>query len=286
MKEQTWKKTEIIRGNIRKMQVDLHKTVVYHLPVGNCLIPMNRLIGKKIHFKFLGQIHCVHCGKRTKTSFFQGYCYSCFTSLPQTDSGVLRPELDLSYLGISRNMAWSKKNSLCPHYVYLACSGNLKVGVTRESQIPTRWIDQGASRAIKLAKTPNRHIAGIIENGLKKHFSDKTNWREMLKNKDFQGIDLEKEKNEAKSRVHPELQQYFLHNNEICKIAYPLETAPKTITGISFDKTKEFEGTLKGIKGQYLVFEEGKVINIRKHNAYFMELKSDFQESIQAENHA
>nr|WP_320117852.1 DUF2797 domain-containing protein [uncultured Marinifilum sp.] len=262
-----------MQGNIRKMHTKLGETVSYTLPIGNKLIDMNSLIGKKISLSYLGQINCIHCGKKTKTSFAQGYCYSCFTTLPQTDPSIVRPELDLSYLGISRDMEWAKENSLKPHYVYLAYSGNLKVGVTRESQVPTRWMDQGATKAIKLAKTPNRHIAGVIEVALKEHFSDKTNWRQMLKQENHTDIDLLAEKKKAADFLHSELQQYVCKEDNVYDIAYPVKEVSDKITSFGFEKLKDFSGVLKGIKGQYLIFEAGKVINIRKHNGYLVELK-------------
>lgn len=260
------------QGNISKMRTDLKDVVEYYLPIGEDMVQMNPLVGKKLNFTYLGQINCIHCGKKTKTSFSQGYCYSCFTTLPQTDESILRPELDLSYLGISRDMEWAKKNTLQPHFVYLAYSGNLKVGVTRESQVPTRWIDQGASKAIKLAKTPNRHIAGVIEVALKKHFSDKTNWRAMLKLSDTEGVDMLSEKQKASQLLHPELQQYICDEDEVVDITYPVISRPEKILSFGFEKVKEYSGILKGIKGQYLIFEDGKVLNIRKHNGYLVSL--------------
>lgn len=263
------------QGNISKMRTELGESVSYQLPIGDELVDMNSLIGKKISLNYLEQINCIHCGKKTKTSFAQGYCYSCFTTLPQTDESILRPELDLSYLGISRDMEWSKKNTLQPHYVYLAYSGNVKVGVTRESQVPTRWMDQGAIKAVKLAKTPNRHIAGVIEVALKVHFSDKTNWRAMLKQENYTDIDLFIEKKKAIDFLHPELKQYVCSEDEVYDIAYPVTETLDKITSFGFEKIKEFSGILKGIKGQYLIFENGKVINIRKHNGYLVELKAE-----------
>lgn len=264
-----------MQGNIRKMHTDLQSPVHYHLPIGDEKVDMNALIGKTITLTYLGQINCIHCGKKTKTSFSQGYCYSCFNTLPQTDPSIVRPELDLSYLGISRDMEWAKENALKPHYVYLAYSGNLKVGVTRESQVPTRWMDQGATKAIKLAKTPNRHIAGVIEVALKEHFSDKTNWRQMLKEQNNTDIDLYEAKQKARELLHPELKQYVCNEDEDYVIDYPMNMELDKITSFGFDKVNEYSGILKGIKGQYLVFEDGKVINIRKHSGYLIELKAE-----------
>ena len=106
-------------------------------------------------------------------------------------------------------MDWARKHDLIEHVVYLALSSELKVGVTRHHQVPTRWIDQGASFAIELCRTPNRHVAGIIEVWLKNHFTDKTNWRAMLQNQLATGIDLPEEKKNALQLLTPELQRYY-----------------------------------------------------------------------------
>lgn len=262
-----------MQGNIRKMYSELGDEVNYKLPIGDSFIDMNELIGKEIVLEYLKQINCIHCGKKTKTSFAQGYCYNCYKTLPQTDASIINPELDLSYLGISRDMEWAKKNNLQPHYVYLAFSGNLKVGVTRQSQVPTRWIDQGATEAIKLAKTPNRHIAGVIEVALKAYFSDKTNWRNMLKNSKNTAVDLLEEKKKSIALLHNELKQYICTDNTIWNIKYPLESVVDKVSSFNFDKIEKFTGVLKGIKGQYLIFEEGKVINIRRHNGYLLNIE-------------
>lgn len=263
----------LYKGNLLKMHAQLKDVIAYQLPIGDDFVDMNALIGKNLTWTYQHQINCVHCGKKTKTSFSQGYCYTCFTSLPQTDAGIINPELDESHLGISRDMEWSKENSLKPHYVYLAFSSNVKVGVTRESQIPIRWIDQGAIRAVKLAKTPNRHIAGVIEVALKEHFADKTNWRNMLKNEGEATVDLRLEKLRAAELLHPELQQYVCKEDELFELNFPVEQYPEKITSISFDKLETYKGKLKGIKGQYLIFEGDKVLNIRKHNGYLVELE-------------
>ena len=259
-----------LEGNIRKMRTELANPVNYFLPIGENEVKMNTLIGKKISLSFTGQINCISCGKITKTSFNQGFCYNCLQTAPEASESIVRPELSKSHLGIARDMEWAQKHDLIDHYVYLALSNDIKVGVTRNHQIPTRWIDQGASFAIELAITPNRHIAGIIEVFLKKHYSDKTNWRAMLKNEVSGNIDLKKEKEKISELLPTELQKYIDLNNEITAIEYPVVDYPKKITSISFDKTPKIEGQLKGIKGQYLIFENDSVFNIRKHNGYFI----------------
>lgn len=257
-------------GNIRKMITELNAPVKYTLPIGDEQIDMNGLIGKEIAMRFDGQINCVSCGKKTKTSFSQGFCYSCLQTAPEASESIIRPELSKAHLGIARDMEWAEKHDLIDHFVYLAVSSALKVGVTRGHQIPTRWIDQGASYAIKIAKTPNRHIAGVIEVFLKDHFTDKTNWRAMLKNEVLKDFDLAAEKERIANLLPLELQKYMEPENEVTEINYPVEQFPVKIKSVGFDKLPEITGKLAGIKGQYLIFDDSRVLNIRKHNGYFL----------------
>lgn len=260
-------------GNILKMRTELAGPVKYTLPIGENTIEMNDLIGKEIKMSFAGQINCISCGKRTKTSFSQGFCYNCLQTAPEASESVIRPELSKTQFGIARDLEWGQKHDLIDHYVYLAVSSKVKVGVTRNHQIPTRWIDQGASSAIKLAVTPNRHIAGVIEVFLKNHFTDKTNWRAMLKNEVAQDVDLLSEKQKVIDLLPAELRKYIDTDNAVTAIDYPVEQFPTKIASIGFDKLPEIEGTLAGIKGQYLIFNDNRVLNIRKHNGYFLRVE-------------
>src|SRR5680860_313004 len=205
------------------MQTELASQVKYFLPIGENKIEMNSLIGKEIKMNFTGQINCISCGKRTKTSFSQGFCYNCLQTAPEASESVIRPELSKSHLGIARDMEWAEKHDLIDHIVYLAVSSEIKVGVTRIHQIPTRWIDQGASSAIKLTIAPNRHIAGVIEVFLKKHYTDKTNWRAMLKNEVAQNINLVEEKQKVIQLLPSELRKYIAQDDETTNIEYPVE---------------------------------------------------------------
>lgn len=260
----------IISGNILKMRSELKDVVHYELPVGDQLIPINELIGQDISLHFSGQINCIKCGKRTKTSFQQGFCYSCFLSAPEADPAIIRPELDQAHLGISRDMEWAQKYSLTEHVVYLAISSGLKVGVTRASQYTTRWIDQGAIQAIILAKTPYRQLAGLIEVELKDHFADKTNWRLMLSKQIDESKDLVEEKNNAANLLSHELQQYLAEDDTLTSISYPVIQYPDKIKSINLDKNPLYKGKLCGIKGQYLLFEDQHVINMRKYSGYMI----------------
>ena len=263
----------LYEGNIHKMRTELTSPVQYILPIGDKQIEMNALIGQEIKMNFSGQINCISCGKRTKTSFHQGFCYNCLQTAPEASESVIRPELSKAHYGIARDIEWSKKHDLIEHIVYLAVSSKVKVGVTRNHQVPTRWIDQGASYAIKLATTPNRHIAGVIEVFLKKHFTDKTNWRAMLKNEIAEDIDLAVEKEKVIQLLPAELRKYVESDNWSTSIEYPVQQYPQKVKSIGFDKTPNIEGILKGIKGQYLLFENDMVLNIRKHNGYFLKFE-------------
>jgi len=257
-------------GNILKMRTELSSPVNYFLPVGNNEIAMNELIGKKIKMHFTGQINCISCGKVTKKSFNQGFCYSCLQTAPEASETIVNPELSKAHFGIARDIRWAEEHDLIDHFVYLAVSSELKVGVTRHHQIPYRWIDQGASYAIKIAKTPNRHIAGIIEIFLKRHFTDRTNWQAMLKNDVNTPIDLSEVKKNVLKLLPAELKKYYLNDDFITKIEYPVKNYPEKVKSISFDKTPDVQGFLDGIKGQYLIFSDETALNIRKHNGYFL----------------
>lgn len=261
-------------GNIIKMRSEFTDPVQYFLQVGNYELPMNELIGKNIQLAFTGQINCIACGKKTKTSFGQGFCYNCLQTAPEASETVMRPELSKAHLGIARDMVWARENDLIDHFVYLAVSGELKVGVTRHHQVPTRWIDQGATQAIILARTPNRHISGVIEVYLKNFYSDKTNWRLMLQNKTNLPVNLQDEKINAFQLLPAELQLYLHPDNQILQINYPVVSFPEKITTVSLDKDMVISGILNGIKGQYLIFSDGRVLNIRKHNGYFLNIST------------
>ncbi len=254
--------------NLLKMRTEYKDPVQYYFSVNNDDLCVNDLIGKEISLKWEGEINCIKCGNKTKKSFAQGYCYPCFISAPETAPCILQPELCEAHLGIARDMEWSEKNCLTKHYVYLAVSSGLKVGVTRESQVPTRWTDQGAVKTIKFAKAPNRHTAGLIEVNLKKFMSDKTNWQKMLKNDIDYSIDLLSEKEKTKKLLREDLIKYITDEDEIYEIHYPVLNYPEKIKSINLEKNPEFTGNLVGIKGQYLIFEDGFVINIRKYGGY------------------
>ena len=260
-------------GTLLKMETKLVNPIEYELPIGDELVYMNPLIGKYIAFKWLKEIYCVACGRKTNKSFAQGFCYPCFLNAPETSECIFRPELCRAQDGIARDMEWAENHCLQDHIVYLAISSGIKVGVTRSGQIPARWIDQGAWQAIKLAKTPNRYTAGLIEVALKEHISDRTNWQRMLKNQLIEGIDLTIAKKEMIAHLPSDLQNYISEEDNITEINYPVNEYPEKVKSLSFDKLGEIAGRLWGVKGQYLIFDDGTVVNMRKHTGYMVELE-------------
>lgn len=258
-------------GNIRKMKVEYRgreEDVEYILPLGAEAIPLNAHIGTSIEIQYAHEINCVHCGRKTQRSYFQGYCYPCYLTLPQTDDCILHPERCRAHQGESRDMAWSEEHCLQDHFVYLALSTEVKVGVTRSSQIPVRWIDQGAWKAVKLAKTPNRYLAGMIEVALKRHLTDKTNWRNMLQNRGNEGVDLIRERDKVLEFLPSTYQKYVVEGADVWEIKYPAGSLPKKVKSVNLDNAGRFRGILSGIKGQYLMLESGEVFNVRRHGGY------------------
>ncbi len=258
---------------LHKMLSEYDTPVRYYFKLENEKLLVNNWLNKSIQISYHNVIHCIYCNKKTKSSFFQGFCYPCFISLPQTDSSVINPEFCEAHNGVARDMEWAKKNCLIDHYVYLSLTSGLKVGVTRHTQLPTRWIDQGAKSAIKLAITPYRQLAGLIEVELKQYVNDKTNWRNMLKGINTDSIDLLEEKERLCEYLPHEYQYYICDEDEITNFEYPVLAFPGKVKSINLDKTNTFTGKLKGIKGQYLIFEDGHVFNIRKHGGYKVSIK-------------
>ena len=266
-------------GNVSKMigRLDTADAPVdYSLPIGEERVPLNGLLGKTIRLEAMGPIHCVHCGRKTKKSFNQGYCYPCFTKLAQCDSCIMSPEKCHYDQGTCREPAWGEQFCMTDHIVYLANSSGLKVGITRASQVPTRWVDQGASQALPILRVATRQQSGLVEDLLRQQVADKTNWRVLLKG-DPEPLDLCAERDRLLDNAEAgiaELQARFglqavqlLPQAEALEIRYPVEQYVAKPQSANLDKEPVLEGTLLGIKGQYLLLDTA-VINIRKYTAY------------------
>ncbi|WP_070886440.1 DUF2797 domain-containing protein [Pseudomonas argentinensis] len=267
---------EVARGALSKMATTLDAPVQYAFRLGDEQIAVNPMIGKTLRLEFLGAIHCSHCGRKTKTSFSQGYCYPCMQKLAQCDLCIMSPERCHYDAGTCRDPVWGEQFCMTDHVVYLANSSGIKVGITRATQIPTRWIDQGATQALPIMRVATRQQSGFVEDLLRSQVADKTNWRALLKG-DAAPVDLlyvREQIFDACAGGITALQQRFglqavqpLNEQSVVEIRYPIEGYPAKITSFNLDKNPIAEGTLLGIKGQYLMFDTG-VINIRKYTAY------------------
>ena len=267
-------------GAARKMKTQLAEQVEYTALIGEQEVPMNQYLGKVLTLKYLGAIHCVHCDRKTNKSFGQGYCYPCFRRLAQCDSCIMSPEKCHFAQGTCREPEWGEANCNIDHFVYLANTSGLKVGITRHSQIPTRWMDQGASQAKPIFRVSSRLQSGLVETTFKAHIADKTNWRAMLKG-EADPADLEAARTKLMSECAGDIEALqnehglqaitVLEDEKDTRISYPVLEYPSKVSSFNLDKDPTAGGTLTGIKGQYLIFDTG-VINIRKYGGYHLSL--------------
>ena len=259
------------QGVLKKMATENADKIQYYLDMESDFINMNQLLEKNITISFV-KYQCLHCGLN-KQIYRQGFCKSCFFDIPQAADWIMRPELSTAHLDKEdRDLVYEKAMQLKPHIVYLANSSNVKVGVTRKSQIPTRWIDQGAHEAIEIVEVPNRYLAGITEVALKEYVADKTNWRKMLKN-DVEDEDLKDWRQKLKAFIPEEAKEYFIENNEETHLNFPVDKYPTKPKSLNLVKEKNYTGKLVGIKGQYLIFDDETVFNIRSNEGLVVKIE-------------
>ncbi len=258
----------MFRDTLKKMDTELKDVVHYKLDIHAQMHNMNSYIGKQIKINWSGIVIC-DCGKKMNIFYRNsGFCYKCYWESPKASQSIFKPELCTAHLGIEeRDLEWEKEFQITPHYVYLANSSGIKVGITRGTQGVVRWMDQGASQAILLAEVPNRRFSGDIEISLKRFVSDVTNWRKMLSGVP-ESVDLVKMKEELLAHVPEELRQYILADNTVTEIQYPVTKYPTKIKSVKLERTPVVEGTLLGIKGQYLLLDQDRVFNIRSHEGF------------------
>jgi hypothetical protein len=273
---------KIATGNLRKMQVTVgdNNLAQYQLRLQNSgiekLIDLNQYIGQHIELGFLGEINCIHCARKTNKSYQQGYCYPCMMQLAECDLCIVRPERCHYERGTCRDESWAHAHCGVPHIVYLANTSGLKVGITRATQVPTRWLDQGAMQAMPVFEVANRFQSGTIEVALAKFVQDKTNWRKMLQ-QDSTPMDMvqaaENLLQEAQAILPSAIDQFKvgdikkIEQAKIYEFKFPVLQYPEKVKSQSFDKQEIVSGKLNGIKGQYLLLETG-VINMRKFAGY------------------
>lgn len=258
----------LYQGVLRKMQTEKGNPIQYFLVFENDFININQLLDKEIQIDFI-KYQCLNCG-RERPIYRQGFCRSCFYDSPAAGDWIMKPELSTAHLDKEdRDLEYEKKAQLQPHIVYLANSSNVKVGVTRKNQVPTRWIDQGAHEAIEIVEVPNRYLAGITEVALKAHVSDKTSWQKMLKN-DIEDVNLVEWRDKLKNHVPDEVIEYFIDSNSETHLEFPVLQYPEKVKSLNLDKTPSYSGILKGVKGQYLIFEDQTVFNVRANEGYYV----------------
>lgn len=265
----------MFEGVLVKMQTEQDNPIRYYLTLDNTFIKVNDLLQRKISLTHTG-FSCLNCGAQTPI-FRQGFCKSCFFEIPAAADWIMRPELSQAHLGIEdRDLAYEQKVQLQPHVVYLAVSSGLKVGVTRHTQIPTRWIDQGAHMAFPIVEVPNRYLAGIAEVALKEHYNDKTNWRLMLTQNPLE-IDLLAERQKAIQWLPEEVKPYASHDKFLSptELQFPIHQYPEKVQSLNLLKSKTYTGTLVGIKGQYFIFEDQTVFNVRGHEGHRVKITLD-----------
>ena len=257
-------------GVLRKMQTEMGQPIQYYMLFKDNFLNVNQVLNREIQIDFI-KYECLNCG-RDLPIFRQGFCKSCFFETPSAGDWIMRPELSTAHLNKEdRDLSYEKKAQLQPHIVYLANSSNIKVGVTRKSQVPTRWIDQGAHEAIEIVEVPNRYLAGITEVALKDHIGDKTNWRKMLTN-NVDDEDLVTWRNKLREFIPAEAMDYFIENNQETHMEFPVLQYPEKVKSLNLTKTPSYKGVLKGIKGQYLLFKDNTVFNVRGSEGYYVSI--------------
>lgn len=257
-------------GTMHPLSHQGQQPVEYFFRLGEDEVPLNHYLGKNIQIDYLGKIHCIYCGRRTKKSYNGGSCYPCFRDRPENDLCIVKPETCHFQQGTCRDEEFGRSHCMQPHYVYLALSSEVKVGITRKPNALKRWVDQGAVEALPIAEVKTRHEAGELEVHLSQYVKDKTNWRRMLKN-DISHRNLYEVRNELIPSIPEKFRNSLLTHHEVFQFHYPSLSVPDKITSFNLDKHPTIKGHLTGIKGQYLILDTG-VINVRKFSGYLVQL--------------
>jgi len=233
-------------------------------------LALNDRIGRELRLSYEGTIECTACGRKTKKSFNQGFCWPCSQSRPEADICIVKPELCHFHQAGNpcRDDDFAHRVCFKPHVLYVSLTSGVKVGITRRVNVPSRWIDQGAVRAIPVAVLPDRFTVGKLEKRLAEDYADKTHWMRMLKESDPEG-DPRGAADEIAARLEGEGVEGVLPAAERVerRFVYPVRTHPVKVKSFNLDKAPEAGGVLEGIKGQYLIFDTA-VINLRKYTGY------------------
>lgn len=262
-----------LRGYLREMSHEVARPIEYSWAFDDGQTArVNDWLGKSVRIQFLGQKRCVHCGRSVTKLYQAGYCFPCVTTLAETDLCIVKPEICHFHLGTCRDDQYGESHCMIPHYVYLAVSSQVKVGLTRKHRELTRWMDQGAVGGLLFAEVPNRKAAGELEVEIARELPDKTDWRKLITGVVAQ-VDLEALATIVAARLPEQWQRYLIEQRTVHHLSYPTFD-PERIgkaKSHSLDKSPVIEGTLIAIRGQYLIFDHGAV-QIRKHAGFLCDI--------------
>ncbi|MCL6442825.1 MAG: DUF2797 domain-containing protein [Alicyclobacillus sp.] len=258
-----------IRGHLIQLTHKVSYPIQYSLLLDAGEADLAACLGRDIRIEWLGQKSCIHCGKHVKKLYQNGYCFPCVTTLAECDLCIVKPHTCHFHLGTCRDETFAEEHCMIPHYVYLAVSSSVKVGLTRKGRERIRWIDQGASAATLIAEFPTRKAAGEFEMAVAEFLPDKTDWRRMLTSDSIPDVDLHEVKDMVMKRVDPVYQPYLLQDTtEVYHFSYPRTHGFQVVLKpLSLDKTPVITGRLQGMKGQYLLLDTG-VLNVKRWAGY------------------
>ena len=266
-------------GALQKLLIEASSPATYVMDLEERAIDLNTLIGANLEIRFTGQITCRHCGSETRRSYGGGHCYGCFKTLASCDLCVVSPDRCHFFEGTCREPDWGEAFCMQPHLVYLANSAGLKVGITKPGQVPVRWLDQGATQALIVMHTRTRQQAGLVEAALAQRVADRTDWRALVAG-ESPAVDLDVAWGQLARQATAALELLDARFPGALKQAvdaspltfsYPIRYYPRQLDRFNLDKTSVVGGRLAGIKGQYLLFDNG-VFNVRQHTSYHVQL--------------
>lgn len=238
-------------------------------------LDVNALLGRVLDIEYLEHIACCHCGRRTRKSFAQGYCYPCFRSLARCDLCVVSPDRCHYAAGTCREPEWGESFCMQPHLVYLANSTGPKVGITRRGAERGRWLDQGATQGLVIMEAPTRHLAGLAEVAVGRYLTDRTDWRALVRG-DAEPVDLPllRDRLRRLDADDPLVDDQVRWAPDYAPLAlsYPILRYPSRIRRFRLERDRRVRATLVGVKGQFLLFDQG-VLNVRQHTGFHVRLR-------------
>lgn len=270
--------TKQLTGYLRELDHSWHAPIRYEMVTEEGVLSLNDLIGTRIQVRFTGEKKCIACGRSVKKLYQNGYCFPCVTTLAECDLCIVKPHECHFHKGTCRDESFGQSHCMIPHYVYLAFSSDVKVGLTRKGREFRRWVDQGATAAVLLAETATRKQAGELEMALTAIMPDKTNWRKMLSVREMFGEIVDTLSQTRRTALEFLASQQepaeFMPDKEIHTFVYPRVDAEVVLKSLSLEKEPVLEGCLIGIKGQYLLFPHG-VFNVKKHAGLHVEIVTE-----------